>query len=186
MGSGTRSAGCGLAGLTATGRRTGLCFAACATPARRASRLRSYSASQAGAVAGSALPKDLVAIKETARAADGIREQLGSLTAPLLANLREQFADLGPVAGLIEHAIVDDPPPALKSGGFIRSGFDAELDQIVDIRAHAKDWIRRFEAEERRRTGIPVTGNVVADLTAEGAGANVAFPAGSAAPFEAA
>ncbi|GLR52847.1 Ldh family oxidoreductase [Shinella yambaruensis] len=40
--------------------------------------------------------------------------------------------------------------------------------------------------DERRRTGIPVTGNVVADLAAEGAVAGIAVPEGSAAPFEAA
>ena len=62
--------------------------------------------------------------------------------------------DLAPVTGLIERAIVDDPPLALKNGGFIRAGFDSELDQIVGIRANAKEWIRRFEAEERRRTNI--------------------------------
>lgn len=30
--------------------------------------------------------------------------------------------------------------------------------------------------DERRRTGIPITGNVVADLVAEGASAGIAFP----------
>ncbi len=41
--------------------------------------------------------------------------------------------------------------------------------------------------EQRRlRTGIPVTANVIADLTAEGGKAGAAFPAGRDAPFEAA
>jgi DNA mismatch repair protein MutS len=106
------------------------------------------------AVAGSAMPKDLVAIKDTVQAARGIRECLGDITAALLCRLRDQMDDLDRVTELIERAIVDDPPPVLKGGGFIRVGFDSELDQIVDIRANAKEWIRRFEAEERRRTNI--------------------------------
>ena len=106
------------------------------------------------AVAGSAVPKDLVAIKETVRAVEEIRRRLDGVAATLLARLRDGLVDLAAVIDLIERAIVDDPPLALKNGGFIRAGFDAELDEIVDLRAHAKDWIRRFEAEERRRTGI--------------------------------
>ena len=55
---------------------------------------------------------------------------------------------------LIESAIVDAPPLSVKEGGFIRAGFDAELDEIRGMRAHAKEWIAAFEAGERRRTGI--------------------------------
>ena len=106
------------------------------------------------AVSGSALPKDLAAIKETLRAVGETRRRLSSLQASLLSLLRDGLADLTDLIDLIDRAIVDDPPFALKDGGFIRAGFDRELDEIVDLRAHAKDWIRRFEAEERRRTGI--------------------------------
>ena len=105
-------------------------------------------------VAGSALPKDLVAIKETLRVVADTRGQLGAIQAPLLSRLRGGLAELGEVVDLVERAIVDDPPFSIKDGGFIRSGFDLELDEIVGMRAHAKDWIRQFEAEERKRTGI--------------------------------
>ena len=33
-----------------------------------------------------------------------------------------------------------------KDGGFIRAGFDAELDEIRGMRSHAKEWIAAFEA----------------------------------------
>ena len=59
------------------------------------------------------------------------------------------------MTGLIARSIVDDPPAALKDGGFIREGFDPELDEVRGVRSHAKDWIAKFEAAERRRTGIP-------------------------------
>ena len=105
-------------------------------------------------VSGSALPRDLVAIKETLRAVGETRRQLGAVSATHLRRLRDGLAELAEVVELIERAVVDDPPLAIKDGGFIRAGFDAELDEIVDMRAHAKDWIRQFETEERRRTGI--------------------------------
>jgi DNA mismatch repair protein MutS len=106
-------------------------------------------------VSGTAVPKDLVAIKETLGAVGQIRRQLGSVLTPLLARLRDRLVDLGEAAQLIARAIVDEPPSSAREGGFIRAGFDGELDEIRDLGAHAKEWIRRFEAGERRRTGIP-------------------------------
>ena len=107
------------------------------------------------AVSGSAQAKDLVAIKDTLRAVAGLREHLRPAQAELLAYLCGQIADLSEVSALIQRAIVDDPPFSLKDGGTIRSGFDAELDEIRGARAHAKEWIANFEATERRRTAIP-------------------------------
>jgi DNA mismatch repair protein MutS len=104
---------------------------------------------------GSAQAKDLVAIKDTLRVVAGLREHLQSAQSELLVYLRGQIADLTEVGALIERSIVDDPPFSLKDGGTIRSGFDAELDEIRGARAHAKEWIANFEATERRRTAIP-------------------------------
>jgi DNA mismatch repair protein MutS len=105
-------------------------------------------------VSGSAAPKDLIAIKETLRAIAAVREQLASFSAELLVHLREQLQEIPEVTALIERSIVDDPPFSSKEGGFIRAGFDPELDEIRGARAHAKDWIANFEAAEKRRTGI--------------------------------
>ena len=105
-------------------------------------------------VSGSAVPKDLVAIKDTLHGVSQLRRQLNAIESNLLLRVRAGLADLPEVVDLVERAIVDDPPFALKEGGFIRAGFDAELDELRGIRAHARDWIARFEASERRRTGI--------------------------------
>ena len=105
-------------------------------------------------LAGSATPKDLVAIKQTLGAARAVRELSAGLTAPLLVGLSASLQELPEVTGLIDRAIVDDPPFAFKEGGFIRAGFDAELDEIRGMRSHAKDWIAQFEAGERKRSGI--------------------------------
>jgi DNA mismatch repair protein MutS len=105
-------------------------------------------------LSGSATPKDLVAIKQTLAAASAVRELTAGFAAPLLVGLCASLKDLPEVVGLIERAIVDDPPFAFKEGGFIRAGFDAELDEIRAMRSHAKDWIAQFETGERKRSGI--------------------------------
>ena len=105
-------------------------------------------------VAGSALPKDLLAIKDTLRQGSMLREQLSGCRSDILQGLQRKLADLPEVVELVDRSIVDDPPLSVKDGGFIREGFDAELDEIRGVRTHAKDWIAKFEASERRRTGI--------------------------------
>ena len=105
-------------------------------------------------VAGSALPKDLVSIHDTLRRMDGIRRELNSCGATILTSLEKTIDELPEVVSLIERAIVDEPASSVKEGGFIRAGFDAELDELRGLRAHAKEWMTNFEAAERRRTGI--------------------------------
>ena len=105
-------------------------------------------------VAGSALPKDLVAIHDTLRRMGGIRRELNSCSSTLLTSLEKTIDELPEVVSLIERAIVDEPASSVKEGGFIRAGFDAELDELRGLRAHAKEWMTNFEAAERRRTGI--------------------------------
>lgn len=104
--------------------------------------------------AGSALPRDLAAIKSTLQAVTQLRAGLAKVNSEVLVSLREKLSGLPDVVDLIERAIVDNPPAMLKSGGFVRAGFDAELDEVRGIRAHAKDWVANFEMAERRRTGI--------------------------------
>jgi DNA mismatch repair protein MutS len=105
-------------------------------------------------VAGSALPRDLVAIRQTLDHVGGVRRELAPCNSTILKSLQTKIAELPEVVSLIESAIVDAPPLSVKEGGFIRAGFDAELDEIRGMRAHAKEWIAHFEAGERRRTGI--------------------------------
>ena len=104
--------------------------------------------------AGSALPRDLTAIKDTLHAVNKLRAIVANVNAEALVSLQEKLSGLPEVVDIIHRAIIDDPPAALKSGGFIRAGFDAELDEVRGVRAHAKDWVANFEAAERRRTGI--------------------------------
>ncbi len=106
------------------------------------------------ALAGTALPKDLVAIKQTLHGVAELRRHLDALAADIFTRARADLTEVPEVTSLIERGIVDDPPFALKDVGYIRAGFDAELDEIRGMRSHAKDWIARFEAGERKRTGI--------------------------------
>ena len=105
-------------------------------------------------VAGSANPRDLVAVKDTLRALTPIGRILQGYQAKIFGHIGQELWDLPEVVELVGRAIADDARPYLKDGGVIRSGFNAELDELRGIRGDAKDWIALLQNQERKRTGI--------------------------------
>jgi len=55
---------------------------------------------------------------------------------------------------LLESAIVDEPPISLKEGGFIKKGYNAEVDELQSLSHGGKSALAKLEADERERTGI--------------------------------
>jgi len=72
----------------------------------------------------------------------------------LLDELATQTTDLPDLVELIGRAIVDEPPLALKEGGMIRDGFDANLDELRTAMRGGKDWIAKLQQDEIARTAI--------------------------------
>ena len=56
---------------------------------------------------------------------------------------------------LIERAIVDQPPLALREGGMIRKGFSVELDELRAGASEGRDWFAQLQKNEIENTGIP-------------------------------
>ena len=80
------------------------------------------------------------------------RDPAGQLN-PLLSFV----GPLQPPPGLLEElkaALVDDPPAQAREGGFIRPGYDQELDRLREAASSGRAWIADLEARERERTGI--------------------------------
>jgi len=124
--------------------------------------------------------RDLVSLKETLNLVPKLRGIMSDCKASLLREIfmepetkrlgsisneeprklvpresRDSFAGSEQkISELIQQAIVDDPPFVLKEGGLIKSGFNAELDEIKSAATAGKDWIAQLENEERRRSGI--------------------------------
>ena len=85
-------------------------------------------------------------------AADQIEEE--SVPAGLLEELTGQLAELPALVELINRAIVEEPPLALKEGGMIRDGFDPNLDELRAATRGGKDWVAKLQQDEIQRTGI--------------------------------
>jgi DNA mismatch repair protein MutS len=102
----------------------------------------------------SANAKDLSAMRASLRKLPQVDDLLASLESVLAADLRQRIELLPDLLGLLETAIVDDPPFVLRDGGLIRDGYNEALDELRSISREGKGWIARLEQQERERTGI--------------------------------
>ncbi len=57
-------------------------------------------------------------------------------------------------AETIQAAVVDNPPFSIREGGFIRDGFDLELDELRSLSRDSRQWVQELESRERENTGI--------------------------------
>ena len=104
-------------------------------------------------VAGSAQPRDLVAIRSTLQQLPSLKQNLPEGRTALTPVL-DQFYLCSDELSLVESAISDEPPATLHHVGVIRSGYSAELDGVLERSRHAREWIANLESVERQRTGI--------------------------------
>jgi DNA mismatch repair protein MutS len=106
---------------------------------------------------GLATPRDLGVIRNSLLSAEALHRQLsnrpGSDLDDAMASL--QGADLCPdVLGLLQAALVDEPPAVDRQGGIFADGHLEELDELRTLSSTAKDIVLDLERRERERTGI--------------------------------
>ncbi|MBI3159243.1 MAG: DNA mismatch repair protein MutS [Chloroflexi bacterium] len=104
-------------------------------------------------VGGSAIPRDLAALRSTLEVVPAVLGLLPSSEPPITAVL-SNCTNCADELALLHQAIADDPPATLQTSGVFRHGFSEELDGVVQSTEHARDWIGGLEAKERQRTGI--------------------------------
>ena len=105
-------------------------------------------------VYGSAGGRDMASLRASLQRLPELKARLAPFSAGRLGELGEQLDELGDVCGLLCRAIVDEPPFSVREGGFIRPGYDSEVDRLHDILSGGKGVIAQVEAREREKTGI--------------------------------
>jgi DNA mismatch repair protein MutS len=104
-------------------------------------------------VAGSALPRDLVSIRDSLSRLPEFRALLPRKANPL-EDVLTDFSLCTDELEFLNAALNDDPPATLQRIGVIRPGYSAELDGVLESSRHAREWIANLENVERKRTGI--------------------------------
>jgi len=95
----------------------------------------------------SALAGGLALLPEIRRRAE---EPGGEAVLELLA----EWDNLEDISDILEKGVNPNHPPTFRENGFIRDGFNGELDEINSFRRNVADTIKNMEEEERRKTGI--------------------------------
>ena len=97
---------------------------------------------------GSANAKDLLQLKQSLSVLPNIQSILKGI------GFYKNIETLQELYNLLENAIYENPPVSIKEGYLIKEGYNQELDELKELRKGGKDFVARFEAEERERTGI--------------------------------
>ena len=97
---------------------------------------------------GNANARDLVQLKNSLSVLPNIKEILTKI------NFYKQIETLDSLYELLNNSLNETPPVGLKEGYLIKDGYNSELEELKSLRSGGKDFISKFELEEKERTGI--------------------------------
>ena len=102
---------------------------------------------------GHATARDLLALRRSLEKVPDIMAELEGLTSDYYHFVGD-LAPLYELAALIRKAIREDARPTINEGGIIKTGYLAELDELISISQNGKQWLARLEVKEKEATGI--------------------------------
>ena len=112
-------------------------------------------------------PKDMLALGLSLAALEGVCEALEApppgryATAEDTAGFPEavqsvydNWDSLSDIAHILEKALVESPPPTIMEGGLFKPGFNAELDELLDLVEHGENRLRELLKREQAEHGL--------------------------------
>ena len=99
-------------------------------------------------------PKNCLELKDGLQILPTVRFQLSGFSSKALVDISNDLPDMQALADLLERAINPNASAVVKDGGYIREGFNEELDKLRSYQKGAKDLIDDIAVRERERTGI--------------------------------
>lgn len=101
-----------------------------------------------------ARPRDLSSLRDSLLQLPLIQASLDSDAAALIVEIKQALLVPEFASELLARAIKSEPASVLREGGVIADGFDAELDELRGMQANCGEFLLKYEAEERGRTGL--------------------------------
>jgi DNA mismatch repair protein MutS len=99
-------------------------------------------------------PRDLTAIRAGLSGALRVSDMLVVGVPPLLATATAALVGHEVLSGLLEEALVAEPPLLVRDGGFVATGFDAELDETRQLRDEGRGVVAGMQADYIAQTSI--------------------------------
>lgn len=103
---------------------------------------------------GTANARDMNALKSSLYVLPTKKKSLAKATAKLLVNIHQKISTYDDLVVLIDKAIVEDPSFSIREGGFIKDGYNQELDEYRNIAKNSKRLLQQMEEDEKNKTGI--------------------------------
>ncbi|PVZ20730.1 MULTISPECIES: DNA mismatch repair protein MutS [unclassified Pseudomonas] len=101
-----------------------------------------------------ARPRDLARLRDALAALPDLQNAMADLEAPHLAQLAAIVGTYPDLTQLLQKAIIDNPPAVIRDGGVLKTGYDAELDELLAMSENAGQFLIDLEAREKARTGL--------------------------------
>ena len=99
-------------------------------------------------------PKNCLALAGALNALPSVKFQLSGFSSAILKDIDADILDMKELAELLTSAIDEEASALMKDGGYIREGFNKELDELRNIKETNEKIIKEIEVRERERTGI--------------------------------
>ncbi len=101
-----------------------------------------------------ASPKDVYSLGRACGKLPKVKESLSLFGCSLLKSLNGKISSHDDITALVENALADDQPLSTKDGGYIKTGFNEELDRLRSIMDGGGELLKKIEEREKEATGI--------------------------------
>ena len=101
-----------------------------------------------------ARPRDLARLRDALAALPALQQAMTPLEVIHLRALAQNIQTYPELAELLQRAIIDNPPAVIRDGGVLKTGYDAELDELQGLSENAGQYLMDLEAREKARTGL--------------------------------
>ena len=98
-------------------------------------------------------PRDMLGLQRSLAALPEIEEALKGFGSPYFA-LPLDIGDLVELSCLLGRALREDAPFTTGEGGIFKTGYHAELDDLIAASSQGKEYLARLQSRERQATGI--------------------------------
>lgn len=107
------------------------------------------------AAVGLSQPREMATLRDTLATLPALIATLEAVVGSVvLSGITSDLSGFESLLADLRAGLAHEPRLLLADGGVIRSGYDAQLDALVELAENSAAWLDRFEAQEQKNTGI--------------------------------
>ncbi|MDR2806959.1 MAG: DNA mismatch repair protein MutS [Puniceicoccales bacterium] len=99
-------------------------------------------------------PRELGSLRSTLAQLPEIVHTIEGFEAKEIKQLAEKICLFPELRSILDNALAENLPNDIADGGYIRDGFDEQVDRLRKLVFNTNEWLCEFERAEQQRTGI--------------------------------